>query len=1485
MLSYYKKRRWDAVQKQNVTEINTKMYTLLCLLKCMVHLRDRFSLKYLIPIAQDRLLKWKQDESKQSTDYHSSFVYVTSHSPFSFGLFALTNSTRYSKDPIECAEIQRAEDIVPSNLVTLDQTVISSMKTYWTLEDFLVIGPDFGSVRSVDPMAESDIEEFKMMYNEYKRIEQRMEMIKRNEMEYKEHLKKSKREFFSPSLFFFPMKMNLTPLNTNELLSVDAIVVLYDGARASICLPKNNTFNLPISYVGIHGNQIVLHYLLTSMEVSLELVGNDCYITKRANCFEIVMKDSSIGKKIVKLTAIVYRLSDNKKLTSKIVVCCYERRAVSYLIKTSVPCAINNSFSVMHGNRFTLYPKSSPMSIDLFINGHANHFNCAQGSTNVISRNPYIDVLFRIGDSLKNFSYSECFTWSEKGLAPFEIERTLPNLLEIPNTSPEFIRTTIVKMYSGQMSEFLSAFSSVPFTFFSANLNDRNSILSVLIGCVNDMILPSIKEEAERILELVPHENIKLEWNNEVLTKTGSESVIKNENSYRKLNSKSCIRIMNRMNMNSLFELLYSRQTIAKIVDPMSKADSLARKTLTSTMNRIAGEVVQAIVDTSVKAIEMFKDMKWMSKQTHSTISLIIDTNCSLRKKKLRMRTIITCILVTVMRELGITFKLYVCCGRYKGVYVSTESQSISEIISFLFDLERVVKYPSTPLDLLTISGQFNEKDSIVIVSDGFSEQLMAPDNNKVRYLLRVYSKLFLLCVKGQDDEALSDPNQALLEKALEANFHDNLMIIENIEDILNSTDNKLQNVFFNTQEVKMNVVSNISSSSNYARELKEDLKVVFKVNKSVVQINAISIKKPYKLVDISDEQLNIRPVWNNDRAVLNMLNSCIHEANLYDALTSSLFVPSKSAAYIPSTSGPSIHIANYVNIVVNHTGDNKIFKKLRSEKTRGYSASIVIDCSSIAFSETNRAHSLITIFSILRNLSNMQLPCIDLWVASSQIIRIATGVSSMEVWENSIVATVYQHLLIPCQNTCLPDCIRYASSTCHARSFKSVMMVLTNGVLCDDSRAEIKSIVSGIEMTILGIGIGLYLCRFEDLFPAMIWNSNPARLSETLMNLTTASINGYLHAVPEKKIDDMILNGAFEKVYPDLTESICNIESDFETILSSDKPIDEPNRSYQQFSILFIILYLCRGEKNEAGKVIDEFITEQTLRNGIEVNGRKYSPILKLGDKEINGKPIGKGYKIRYAFDYKAAIKELKSNRYRMIFITCSPGDGIMAKECDDDVDQYADAFVSCVHEFNKRGGGVYWFLNNYPFTYEADLYFKKFYGFEAVGDRDKTINGGKVMERVECESPTAGHFCTIGGNATDLSTCDSLDFGIEHIFEGTKLCKLNEGQLEKAGFRIFARESEGNASIIFKERKEGSQEGRMIIDSAATKLFLEFTEDGTVRWISNAAVWLCNAEEYEEERAKNPKMLSGFKIDETFLLKKMPMEKRELKRYSKIS
>ena len=202
-------------------------------------------------------------------------------------------------------------------------------------------------------------------------------------------------------------------------------------------------------------------------------------------------------------------------------------------------------------------------------------------------------------------------------------------------------------------------------------------------------------------------------------------------------------------------------------------------------------------------------------------------------------------------------------------------------------------------------------------------------------------------------------------------------------------------------------------------------------------------------------------------------------------------------------------------------------------------------------------------------------------------------------------------------------------------------MMVLTNGVLCDDSRAEIKSIVSGIEMTYLGIGIGLYLCGFEDLFPTMIWNSNPYFLSETLSNLTNESMSESLNAVPEKKIDRMVKEKKFSASYKEMTKRICNIPSKYETTLRNVRfgdVTDGPDAlskignindskydlgvdgSFGHYSILFIILYLCRREADENGKVIDEFITEEVLCDGRMLNGKVFSPILKLGSHEIDG-------------------------------------------------------------------------------------------------------------------------------------------------------------------------------------------------------------------------------------------------------------------------
>lgn len=63
-----------------------------------------------------------------------------------------------------------------------------------------------------------------------------------------------------------------------------------------------------------------------------------------------------------------------------------------------------------------------------------------------------------------------------------------------------------------------------------------------------------------------------------------------------------------------------------------------------------------------------------------------------------------------------------------------------------------------------------------------------------------------------------------------------------------------------------------------------------------------------------------------------------------------------------------------------------------------------------------------------------------------------------------------------------------------------------------------------------------------------------------------------------------------------------------------------ENNRQYDlgvdggftDYTVLFVILYLCRGEKDSDGSVIDEDITEEVLMYGREVNGERFSPALK---------------------------------------------------------------------------------------------------------------------------------------------------------------------------------------------------------------------------------------------------------------------------------
>ena len=1115
---------------------NWDMYNLLCFLRCMVIIRDTFSLRYVVPIGEDKLYLYNYDDCIIGR-YNSTCVYFSTHAPFSCSLYKYINPPSFSSYStsnekydhqycIVCTEVISGFDLLPC-----DQLSFDSSKKQWTVKDYLGIGPDLGSVVSIDKLSIIDVSKYQRDYQKYLAIERKNSEITNEIRRMSDKYKKKQQEYDSIMYYFFPKTVQTkSQLAISSTLN-DVIVVLYNGKTASIGLPKDKTYFLPTSYVGKDGNQITIPYIKTSNEVKLVVTGTDCDVSSNSNSFIFVMKDNEVGKKKVKLTANVYRISDNEKLDCEEFYLSYERKQMPDHIVTSVDCCIYDKYG--HSKSvFYLTPLTFPCSVDVYIDNVKKTIQCRQGYWTDIVSKPSIKMTYWSSFMTENnySKYSRCFIWNISGLSVFNRDFSPKNTVAIPHVHSTDPPTAIANLKSKYITQFVSAFSDLLLVILSANDNEKQEILSILNGCSNDLILPSIREAAESVFNAIFSGKSSLQWNS-VINTLNSEG---NDLNYEMKENEKSVTVnysfyferVNKMKMDEIFQMVYKRRTTNKYVKPSSFKDSLTKEILGNTRNEIDMGVVQAVISTSVNVIESLKQSNCMNRKPHSTVNIIIDTNCSLRKNKLRMRTITSCILVTVMRELGISFNLYVFCGRYKGVYISMEDRSIREIISFLFDMKEVVKMPSTPLDLLTVKGQFNEKDPVVIVSDGFSEQLMSKDD-EVRNVFRAYSKLFLLCVKGKDNEALSESNQSLLEISLEANFHSNMIIVEKISDFYSASNKSLGNLFFDSEKAKLNRVMKVVSSLNYARDLQDNLKADFTENKSLVSINTITSTKPVQLVELLEENLMEYPQPISDSVVLKKLNGLIQGENLFDALDESLFVP------------------NELSMSGNH-GYPKM-KKNSKRLTHCYNASVVIDCSCVAFSETNRIHSLITIFSVLRNLSNMQLPCIDLWVASSQILRVATGISSMDLWESNIVAALYQSLLSPCQNTCLPDCIRYACCTCNARSFQSIMMVLTNGVLCDDSRAEIKSIVSGIEITYLGIGIGLYLCGFEDLFPTMIWNSNPNHLSETIRNLSRASMKGTQNAVPEKIIDEAILYEHIPSAYPLLIEKINSIDSIYE--------------------------------------------------------------------------------------------------------------------------------------------------------------------------------------------------------------------------------------------------------------------------------------------------------------------------------------------------
>ncbi len=978
------------------------------------------------------------------------------------------------------------------------------------------------------------------------------------------------------------------------------------------------------------------------------------------------------------------------------------------------------------------------------------------------------------------------------------------------------------------------------------------------------------------------------------------ENIMERASKLIQQNVKDILNLFNEMSLNGYFDFIKDRinkdeytklemKSSHLIVYDQPQCDDLKMKKDVSDFYLSIKELLKYLyIRITSQAPDQFK-----SKNFINYVTIIIDLNLSHKLKKARMRSVIASLLILLCSEVGIQSRV-VCSGaRYQGFLISNYEESLYEKIAKVFALETVRKTPSTPMDLFALHKEMpvDDQHTYFLISDCFSEQLLT-QLDPIRQTMKRYSRrLAIFYLFGQEDEQLSKEYQDFITAHLQPNF-ENVIEIHRLLDVLQCIENKHIGLFFSNKNIEIDrskqdvSLVNIDQNDEKCDFLSDDY--IYSTPSTVCYFTSFgsilrSTKNGWSYSDysnIEDSGIIVSHFINNELShinsvsvkdvdmdyyvpsgnlgLYNVLNQTIPSSILFNALNTTLLVPNKAFSWCSSITGTTIDIPNFIKHKFTKSGNYKIFKERKGNKKRDYTISIIIDGSISGFNEINHSHSYLTIFVLLRALSEMSLTSIDLWIATDKVTKVCSGITSEEIWSRATVTSIMKTLQRPVASTVLPSTIIYGLSTLSTRSKASLMFVLTNGTR-EPMKKLIRDSLQIYPCTIIGVGIGTVLQDYQNIYPKFIWSRDPNRIRDAILNLhRDIKCNPAQSNIRElERLNSNSMKVVKSNYYGPLVERIYNEYGIYELRAmyfnvnkTSDACINnissESNDSsddlgkdgaFTEYSILFVILYLHRTNDPKY-KDTDKEITMDVFMKGMpdQRNPKSQtSPYIKLHDQ--------KGFNVEFAYDYRTAYKKITSGKFTLVAVTCSSGDGQLSElaEPDKEADEHLKKFLNVLHYFNTHGGTLIWFLENFPFSYEAELYYKIFYNIDQLVSNVR-IEGGHSMTRDKTSKNgvKAGHYISIGGDMIADNADERLDTGVYHIYEGKTLACVNEKELGKIGFQVFARESEGHAAILVRNEREN--EGRCIIDTAMSKLFLEFTSDGTSRMISNYFTWGCN-------------------------------------------
>lgn len=189
------------------------------------------------------------------------------------------------------------------------------------------------------------------------------------------------------------------------------------------------------------------------------------------------------------------------------------------------------------------------------------------------------------------------------------------------------------------------------------------------------------------------------------------------------------------------------------------------------------------------------------------------------------------------------------------------------------------------------------------------------------------------------------------------------------------------------------------------------------------------------------------------------------------------------------------------------------------------------------------------------------------------------------------------------------------------------------------------------------------------------------------------------------------------------------------------------------------------------------------------------------------------KGFQVKHVKSETEFLSELSTNRYRVVWV-------ISSASIQD------TAFDTALANFHASGGSIFLFADNIPYVTHASNFLNKRFGVTLTG----CFNAQQTLTYTEKGHLETGHF-----GQHDIFT------GIRNLYEGHTICHpVYSTPASRSSLDILATSTDGNPNIAIFDPPATSTEGRLCLDCGFTKLYINWDDAGTARYIVNVTCWL---------------------------------------------